>query len=57
MRETRFEHLPINLMNSNTMTGLKEALKECDTFEREEDIPWAKIAENHKIVRLTLTRR
>jgi transposase-like protein len=37
--------------------GLEEALKECDTFVSEDDIPWSKIADKHGVVRLTLTRK
>jgi hypothetical protein len=37
--------------------GLEEALKECDTFVSEDDIPWSKIADKHGVVRSTLTRK
>jgi hypothetical protein len=37
--------------------GLEEALKECDTFVSEDNIPWSKIAEKHGVVRSTLTRK
>jgi hypothetical protein len=37
--------------------GLEEALKECDTFVSQDDIPWSKIAEKHGVVRSTLTRQ
>jgi transposase-like protein len=37
--------------------GLEEALKECDTFVSEDNIPWSKIADKHGVVRLTLTRK
>jgi hypothetical protein len=36
--------------------GLQEALAECDTFASGDEIPWSKIAENHGVVRSTLTR-
>jgi hypothetical protein len=35
---------------------LEEALRECDTFVSEDDIPWSKISEKHGVIRLTLTR-
>jgi hypothetical protein len=37
--------------------GLEEALSECDTFVSKDDIPWSKLAEKHRVVRSTLTRK
>ena len=37
--------------------GLEEALSECDTFVAKDDIPWSKLAEKHRVVRSTLTRK
>jgi hypothetical protein len=39
------------------MTGIKEALAECDSIPSGEKIPWQNIADKHGVVRSTLTRR
>ena len=39
------------------MTGIKEALAECDAVPSDEEIPWLKIADKHGVVRLTLSRK
>ncbi|KAF1924574.1 uncharacterized protein M421DRAFT_424711 [Didymella exigua CBS 183.55] len=39
------------------MTGITEALAECDSVPSDDKIPWQKIADRHGVVRSTLTRR
>ena len=39
------------------MTGINEALAECDSIPSGDKIPWQKIADKHGVVRSTLTRR
>jgi hypothetical protein len=39
------------------MTGIEEALADCDSITSGDKIPWQRIAEKHGVVRLTLTRR
>jgi hypothetical protein len=39
------------------MTGIKEALAECDSVPSSDKILWQKIANKHGVVRSTLTRR
>jgi hypothetical protein len=36
---------------------MEEALAECDTYGSDKKIPWTRIAENHGVVRSTLTRK
>ena len=47
----------ISAPHHHNAMGLEEALKECDTFVSEDNIPWSKIAEKHSVVRSTLTRK
>lgn len=51
-RSTFFKH-----NSTTTMTGIDEALAECDTYGSSEKIPWSEIATKHGVVRSTLTRR
>ena len=47
----------ISAPHHHNAMGLEEALKECNTFLSEDDIPWSKIAEKYGVVRSTLTRK
>jgi hypothetical protein len=42
----------ISAPHHHNAMGLEEALKECDTFVSEDDIPWSKIADKHGVARL-----
>jgi hypothetical protein len=43
--------------STTTMTGIKEALAECNSVPSGDKIPWQKIADKHGVIRSTLTRR
>jgi hypothetical protein len=43
--------------STTTMTGITEALAECDSIPSGDKIPWQEIADKHGVVRSTLTRR
>ena len=43
--------------NTTTMTGIEEALAECDSIPSGDKTPWQRIADKHGVVRSTLTRR